>query len=107
MARTARVDRRLDGMKPITPLRIAINVTAVAKSVFIVQTILIRVPQIKQHMRYGLAGARQDATLERDRMPVGLRLYEIPRSGELGLKYGPVTDGNVASTGCSSRHAGV
>src|ERR1700737_845410 len=89
MARTTWVDRRLDGMKTITPLRIAINVTAVAKSVFIVQTILIRVPQIKQHMRYGLARARQDATLERDRLPVGLRMDEIHTLGRMWREIRP------------------
>src|ERR1700737_1032075 len=89
MARTTWVDRRLDGMKSITPLRIAVNVTAVAKSVFIVQTVLIRVPQIEQHMRYGLAGARQDATLERDQMPVGLRIYEVPTFGRIRLEKRP------------------
>jgi len=73
-------------MESITSLRIAINVTAVAKSVFIVQTILIRMPEIKQHMRYGLAGARQDATLERDQMRVGLRIYEIPTFGRIRLE---------------------
>src|SRR5258707_10999618 len=83
MACTTRVDRRLYGMKPVSPLRIAVNVAAVAKSVFIVQTILIRVPQIKQRMRYGLAGARQDATLERDRVPTRLHVDEIPAFGRI------------------------
>jgi hypothetical protein len=68
-------------MKPIVSLRIAVNVTAVAKPVVVVQTILIRVPQIKECMRYGLAGARQDATLECDQMPVRLRVYEVPAFG--------------------------
>jgi hypothetical protein len=86
MARAARVDRGLDGMKTITPLRIAINVTAVAKSVFIVQTVLIRVPKIEQRMRYRLTGARQDTTLEREQMPVGLRIYEIPAFGRFRLE---------------------
>jgi hypothetical protein len=68
------------------PLRIAINVTAVTKTVVIVQTILIRVPQIKQHMRYGLARARQNATVERNQMPARLGVYEIAAFGRIGLE---------------------
>src|SRR5258706_9244930 len=83
MACTTRVDRRLYGMKRIPPLHIAVNVAAVAKSVLIVQTVLIRVPQIEQRMRYGLTGARQDAALERDRVPTRLRVDEIPAFGRI------------------------
>src|SRR5258707_3896340 len=88
MARTARVDGRLYGMKSIASLRIAINVTAVAKPAFIVHTILIRVPQIKQRMRYRLAGARQDATLECDQMPGRRGVYEISAFGRIRLEIG-------------------
>jgi len=51
--------------------------TAAAKAAVVVHTVLIRVPQIKQCTRYGSACARQDATLQRDWMPIGLRVYEI------------------------------
>ena len=51
MARTAWVDRRFYGMKLVTSLCVAIYMTAVAKAAVIVPAILIRVPQIEQHLR--------------------------------------------------------
>src|SRR5271165_6110033 len=86
MPGTAWVDRGFDGMKPVASLRIAVDVTAVAKPIFIVRAFLIRVPQVKQYVRHGLAVARQDATLERDQMPIGLRVDEIPTFRRIRLE---------------------
>jgi len=75
MARTARVERGFNGAKFVASLGVTKYVPAIAKPAVIVQTVLIRVPQIKQDIRQGLAEARQNATPKCNQAPIGRGLY--------------------------------